>query len=496
MVMMWIHVLLLLPCLLFSAEFTAKVNRNEAAIGEGISLELTLKDASTNSQPSLDFLKQAFHVTFRQQSKSTRMVNGKTSSSLTWSYSLIPQLAGDVQIPAIPLDTSEGKLLSNPITIHVAKERKDTSTSSEAPIRLETETSHLDPYKNEPFLFTIRLISKTTVANLLAEKFDVEGAIVEHAGEPTIVEKVENGIKTATIEFKYLITPLRSGSLTIPSTRIHGGIPQKRNQRSLFDDSYEPFSMLHGMMSLQPFAMATNDLVVEIRPPAENMVPWLPATALEIQESWDDTQTFRHGDVFTRTFIINAEGIHSSQLPSLEKKMDGSSQFKSYADKAELKDEIVNGTLKSSRIEKYTLIPQESGQLTLPEISIEWWNTKQEKRQTSVLPARTIQVQPEKGPAFSQPVNISAAESEDTQISSEPLVVPTYIYALIGGLAFLLVIAIVLLLQMQRKMRRMLEVPARNIPSTKPKPKPPQNLTTKASNLSSKREKLDDLNPT
>lgn len=502
MVMAWIHLLLLLPCLLFSAEFTASVNQNQVGVGEGFVLNLTLKDASAKASPAVEFLKKDFLVYSQQHSSNTSIVNGAVSSSVTWSLTLIPQVAGEVEIPSISIETSEGKLFTRPIAMKILQEKKSSGGQSGEDIWLETTSSSQSPYKNEPFFFTIRLVSKRTVTNLQAGKFDVADAIVELAGTPMVKEKIENGMKFGVVEFKYLVTPLKSGPLTIPSITIQGGIPQKKAARSPFDDPFDSFFMMQGLGNVLPFALSTKELTIDIRPPLASVVPWLPAQALDIQEQWDGSQVFREGDVFTRNFVISAQGVHSSQLPSLEGKLSSDGQFKVYADKPELKDEIVNGVLKSYRMEQYTLIPQRSGELTLPEISVSWWNTtKGEKRETHVA-SRQLQVLP-----AATTRNIAPSDDKEATVEEESdtptVIMDTHplVYILIGGLMVLLAIVIVLLIAMQRKMKRMLEVPTEQKSKVakepvKKVPRPSVAVARPESTARKKRDKLDDLNPT
>lgn len=172
MVIAWIHIFLLLPCLLLSAEFTATVSRTEVGKGEGFTLDLTLKDASATTTPSLDALKHSFIIKFQQQSSNTMVNNGKMMSSVTWTYFLIPQVQGEVRIPAISIETAQGMLFTLPITMQITKEKKSSKSQEEDDVQLEVETSKQRPYKNEPFFLTVRVTAKQSVNNLQIDKFE------------------------------------------------------------------------------------------------------------------------------------------------------------------------------------------------------------------------------------------------------------------------------------------------------------------------------------
>jgi BatD DUF11 like domain len=504
MVIVRIHLLpllLWLPALLFSAEFIASVSRNEVGLGQGVTLELTLNDASAKAPPSIESLKKFFNI-HSQQSISRMRYDGKASSSHTWTFTLVPHVVGDVQIPSITIESSDGILFTQPIEMRITHEKKALQSQPGEDIRFETEASNLSPYKNEPFFLTVKLITHRALANVQAEKFEVEGGIVELAGEPHSGEMIENGVKVAIVEFKYLITPMKSGSLTIPSIPVHGGIPQKRNSRSAFDarslldDSFDPFALIQGFSSLQPFTLSTKPLEVEIRPPVSGLTPWLPAKGLEIRESWDDSQVIREGEVFTRSFVIAAVGVHSSQLLGLEGKQD-SEPFKIYADKPELKDELFHGRLKSYRIEQYTLIPQKSGEWTLPEMMIDWWDTEKGEKREARVPARKIQVLPAVVSPTSATIEDKKPEAAETPEPSPAGKTDPLIFVVMGVLAVLLAAALLLLVLMQRKMKRLQQTPAvKKI--EKPKREPAPILPRIKTKIFSRRtkDKLDDLNPT
>src|SRR5262249_49810796 len=121
---------------------------------------------------------------------------------------------------------------------------------------------------------------------------------------------------------------------------------------------------------------------------------WIPARSLKIEELWDETQTLQVGEPLTRAFNITAEGLKSNQLPSLNEQQISDNHFKIYADKPVLGDEAQDGGIKSYRKEQYTLIPQKSGKLTLPEISVAWWDVIKKEKVFAHIPARTLQILP------------------------------------------------------------------------------------------------------
>lgn len=502
MVRRLIYLFLLLPPFLFSGEFTASVNRNQINAGESFTLNLTLKDASARGQPSIGALKKSFIINSQHQSHNSVYMNGQMSSSITWKIALTPQREGETVIPPISIDTNEGTLSSDPIKILVVKGAaagRSESSDTEG-LTLTTDVSKAKPYKSEPFFYTIRLTSKMELANIKMQKVNMEDAIIEANGEPQVFKKFIDGKRVDIIEYSYLITPLKAGPLKIPSFVIQGGIPMRRRPHmgSFFDDDFDPVFMVQGFDHLKPFTLATEEIVLNVQPAVASVNPWLPAKSVKIEEIWNESQPLQAGEPLTRGFKIVAEGIKSSQLPGLNDLQISDNSFKIYADKPEMGEQIKDGNVKSFRKEQYTLIPQHAGALTLPEISLAWWDVTKNEKVVTRIPSRTLQILPATG---SMQNNMTPNVDEDHTVPATQAAViqrDPILYALIGGLAILLIGAIFWGIALQKKIMRLTEKPIDQKIADKrekaihpqkspiPKVKPPAK---------DKKEKLPDLNP-
>jgi len=485
--------LLLLPLFLFSAEFTASVSRNPVTVGESFTLNLTLKDASAQSPPALDALKKLFTVNSQQEFQSTVVKNGLVTSSFIWKISLTPLKEGELTIPAIIVKTTADILSSNAVKINVIKASESKSESSEnIPITLTMGVSKSRPYKNEPVVYNAKLISKVDLANVRINKFDIEDAITEPNGEPKVSKEMVDGVIVNVIDLSYLITPLKPGILKIPSLIVQGSMPTKKKSGSFGDDDFESLFMM-GFNRLQPFSIATEDTVIDVQPAIAGMNPWVPARSLVIEEIWDDTQALQTGEPITRGFKIVAEGIMSSQLPSLNDMQTGNSAFKIYADKAEVGDTINNGNIQSFRKEMYTLIPQQSGALTLPEISIAWWDVTKNEKVVTTVPAKKLQVLPRSEETTNTVAFVDEEKVNNLQLNDPVVYRDPILYVSLGGLGLLLFAAIVWGIILKNKIARLTKPKV----AGKPKSKAIASAVQKAKKpVKDKKEKLPDLNPT
>ncbi len=475
----------LFPVLLFSSEFTATVNKNSLSPGESVILTLTLKDASPKGMPNFVPIEQLFSIHSKQQMNQSFFTNGTMSNSLIWKLTLFPKQEGDMIIPSLPLETSQGLLYTQPISLKISKDA-GKAESVNSGVSLSAEIKKTAIYKNEPILFTLRLISKYDLSNVSMPQFNIADSILELNGEPKTYRRLVNGEKLNIAEFSYIVTPLKSGMLKIPTIDIQGSMiqPQKsRMQDPYLDDDMEFFSFFRGFDQVSPFKVSSEEIALDVLPPQGDVKPWLPAQSLTIEEIADPLEGFKVGEPFTRSFHISGIGLKANQLPTLENVQIGNQPFKMYADKPELEDEILNGKISSSRKEKYTIIAQQAGSLTLPEIKIDWWNTEKKAKESAILPAKTLQVLP--SPEINTPLTSNAASVplESSQIIIQKEMFPYY---LIGLLTLILIGVIAWSILLQRRLIKLTE-----------HPQPIKKKTEKIKKHAiEKKEKLPDLNPT
>lgn len=464
--------MLLIPFIAFAGDFSAQVNRNPTNMGEGFTLSLTLANNAPKGAPSLEALRELFIIHSQQQSYSTIMQNGKTTTSTIWHLTLIPQKSGKLIIPSINIATDKGILSTEPIALQVLTGR----TEEEQDVSLVTTASSHKPYKNETILYTVRLVSPHNLNNISLETVTVEDAIVELAEKPKIEKETINGVKKSIVEFNYLITPIKPGTMIIPAFALQGEIPlrSKGGHRDLF-------SMIQGFDEVKPFVLNTDRIQMEVVPPEDGITPWLPAESIVIKEdlSSGPMQAF---EPITRNFEMHGEGVLATQLPDLTDQQTTKS-FRTYSDKPELKNEFHNGKILSTRKESYTLIPQSAGDLILPGISIEWWDVKNNKKIITSIAPRSVHVLPS--------ARVSTPQvPEAVQVAPAPIEPPNpVLYIVIGVLGTLLFITVVGLAMMSRQIARMKAPLVKKVVAPVVVVQPPKVKKDK-------KEKLPDLNPT
>lgn len=460
--------------LLIAGEFTASVNETQVPATERISLTLTLSGANPIEAPDVTALRSRFLIHSQQLASHTSIVNGRLSSNISWKLSLTAMKVGAMEIPAIPVETNLGRLATKPITITVTEGLPAQKSEETAEVSLKASVNNASPYKNEPFIYTAVLISKMPLYHVKMQKVQTENAIIEMIQEPKLEERVVDGTRRNVIEFSYLITPLKAGTLTVPPIAVEGATPQSRDDsyRSLFRDEPDPFIMFRGFDALKPFTLLTEAIEIDVQPAVGTVSPWLPAQGFTVADEWPSDQPIRVGEPVSRRITLKATGVKASQIPSLEdwQNPQGTS-FKVYADLPEQQEKVGAGDIHSTRTEQYTLIPQQAGSVKLPEISVDWWDTKTKQKRTATIPARTVQVLPAVTTSQAAPaVPLTGISVSEPQLPLQPTA-PLWLYAVICTLILLLFAVLGWAITLQRRISR--------------------DAGKKAS-----KEKLPDLNPT
>jgi BatD DUF11 like domain len=402
--------LFLSPVPALAASFTAEVDKDHVKAGESFTLQLTLSDTEAHGVPDTGALKQFFTIASESQSLNTITGNGVLGVRAGWQLTLVPKVEGRLTIPPMAIQTGAGVLHTAPVVLQVDHGPAQTSSYTGvdgSTISITAMASTAAPYQNQSIRYTVRCVTRGDISDASLGDVDASNAIVERQGEPEIRDQVENGVGVKVIEFHYIITPLQAGKITIspvvlqgkisaPDTaagRDSGGVSSKLQQAMNF------FSAFGG----EPFSVASNGTVLDVKSPTTAMDPWLPLTSLKIVEDMDTSQPVRVGEPLTRKITLLADGAVGSQLPDLEARQDHK-DFRVYADKPTIGEDIdsKSGVILGWRKESYTLIAQKAGRLVLPAIKVSWWDIVNNKIATAELPERAVGVLPI-APAHSLP---------------------------------------------------------------------------------------------
>lgn len=372
-------------------EFTASVDRTVIGQNESLTLTLKVSGAASATKPDTSDLARDFQIVSQRSNSSMSFVNGKRSASIEWVYTLMPRRSGMLVIPSFRSD----QMLSDAIPIEVRASSGNIQQTGRA-LEINLELSHDEVYVQQQLRLTVRITSARAVEGARFQAPAIANADFLDLGEKQY-EKVVDGQRFIVLERDYVLFPQASGELIIPPFEATIAL-LSTSQRGFF------------------FGTPTDNYVLRTEPRKLTVLPqpdsvaggdWLPAKNLTLSEEWPDQQGDIHvGDSLTRTLVLQAEGLHSAQLPELV--MQEQAGIRVYAEMPNLSDSHNRENVLGKRVQSMALVMTEPGDIQLPDLRVRWWDTSNAVFRESVLPGRLLKV---------LPATSSAAASEGKPIN-------------------------------------------------------------------------------
>lgn len=363
----------------YAATITATVDRQQLNEGESLQLSLEIK-GDIDDNPDFRLLETNFDILSRNKSNSMQIINGRISSKRVWELTLMPKHKGKLIIPPIAF----GKDRSNSIIITVSKDRSSQPNTAAKDIFLQVSVDPRQTYVQAQVIYTIQVYIAANVANasLSEPKLSDADAVIEKLGEDRRFNKQYQGRNYQVVERRYAIFPQQSGKLKIDPLVFDAQVIAASRYRM------NPFPQRGQNRRIQSKSIELN---IKAIPIAQKSKAWLPARNLRLEEKWpQDPPKFKVGEAVTRTLTIGADGLTAAQLPEIA--MNIPAEFKTYPDQPALDDQKKENGIIGIRQEKIAMIATKPGYYELPEIKVNWWNTKTQKQEIARIAKRKIRV--------------------------------------------------------------------------------------------------------
>jgi len=135
------------------------------------------------------------------------------------------------------------------------------------------------------------------------------------------------------------------------------------------------------------------NIIVKAIPKGYDSNNWLVANNVSLNESWQgDLSNIKVGDVIQRSVFRKVFGTVSELIPPvLWDSIDGVSL---YPTRPSINTEKSKTAISASRTESVRYLFEREGKITLPEITVSWWNPNQNKLLKRTLKEKTITVLP------------------------------------------------------------------------------------------------------
>jgi len=385
-------VLLLAPLLLImgawevaAQQVQATIDRAQATTQDRLNLTVTVEGAQ-DAVPQLPELPD-FEVYSGRRSSQMSIVNGRANVKVGYGYVLVPKKTGTFTIGSATIEVAGRVYSSKPFQVRILDAAQQPQDSRDVFVRATVSTTK--PYVGQQVIYTWRFYRRVQVGDAQLDQQTFDGFLVENLGDAKTYETTVGGIQYAVHEIRKALFPQEEGPALVPGSRLNCQVVKRsrRRNRSLFDDVF-------GGTTTEAKVLQTKPIEIEVRP-----LPAAPAGfsglvgkfGLRAQIS---KRELKVGESATLSLTVsgkgNAQMIAEPSLPALP-------QFKLYDDAPKGGIERGDGGLVGRKVYRKALVPLEAGELTIPGLSLIYFDPEEGSYQTDRSPTIALAVAPSDG---------------------------------------------------------------------------------------------------
>jgi hypothetical protein len=373
-----IFVLLLFAASTASAQqVTASIDRNRIVQGETVTLVLETGDPKQSLEADLAPLEPDFAVLDRRSETQMSIVNGRQSAEVRMVMVLEPRRSGDLVIPSLSIGNTKTQAL--PIRVDPAPEPEPGEMP---PVFIEVEVvpEDMPAYVHAQLGLTVRVFYQQNLTEAAISQPEPSPASVRLLDEVPF-QADRNGTRYRVLERHYAVFPERSGELVIPALQLSGRLVERRTDR-LWQPAVRGRRI---QVESEPIRID-----VQPRPVSFTGDTWQPARKLDLMQQISAASSLTVGEPVTRTVIVDAVGLEENMIaePVWPKIPD----VRIYPDQPTGISRDDGQWVLGHKEFRYAVVPEQEGVLVLPELKVHWWDTVNNRQQTSVLPAHRLEV--------------------------------------------------------------------------------------------------------
>jgi hypothetical protein len=376
----------------FAASFTASLDRDAITLGENVTLSLKFDGIQPSDTPAIPDI-AGLQFQYIGPSSSFTFINGQTSSSITYNYTVTAQHDGQFTIPALRADIGGQSFASLPLTLTVSK----VAAPSAADLDTGDQVAFMKfifpknkIYVGEAVLGRLELYLRDDVQNfgnfqLTASPTDGFSA-GKNAEPPNQRRRVQIGNHSyVVIPIAVPLTAIQPGQLTLgPFTASAVVVTPSQNQGG------DPFFRMFNQGEQKQVTLATAPVTVESLPVPEQNKPanFTGAVGDFMLTASAGPTTLTVGDPITVRVQISGSGaLDAVTLPT----QDAWNNFKTYPPTSKLETTDQFGFQGTKTFEQI-VSPLNSDVQELPPFTFSFFNPNDGQYHTLTQPATPLTV--------------------------------------------------------------------------------------------------------
>ena len=375
--------------------FSTSVSSAKVSLGSSLKLNLDFTGVSNISDPKLPKI-EGFNWRYIGPATSVLFTNGRTSSSVTHAYQLLPLKEGTFTIPSFSV-TYKGKAYSSkPIVIEVTKGAvlsgrnlaQDSTTLSEDlkdSIFLRLEAGKKIAYVNEIIPISVKLyMRELSVSDVGYPRLSQEEFLVTPFAQYKKYRETVDGLDYNVIEFSTTAFALGSGELVMGPVELQCSLLLRREaRRSPFNSFFGGFDDFFNRYERYPLNVVSDKLVLVVKnlPVQDKPKGFNQSLGEYTFHLQAETKKVNVGDPITLRMIVSGKGnFKTVNAPAI----DFSDDFKIYEPQVE--------RIKDSKMFEQVIIPRSEDISQIPSISFSFFNPQKESYETITKPPIAIKV--------------------------------------------------------------------------------------------------------
>lgn len=369
----------------------------------------------------------------RSQQSSTQIVNGNFSStsSITFTYILMAQSAGDYTIGGASIVADGNEMISNSVKIKVLPPDKDAASDSDGRAHASSSTTVSDKdlfvtatasktnvFEQEAFLLTYKIYTREVNLQLNNAKLpDFKGfhsqEIERNTNAKWTTEHYKGRNYYTTVFRQFVLFPQQSGKLSIDPAQFQMIVGKPVQSIDPFDAFFNGGSSLIEVRK----NVVTPKIAINVSAlPANKPAGYSGGVGDFTISSSINTQNLKTNDAVTIKLVISGTG--NLKLIS-EPEIKFPEDFEVYDPKVDNQVRLTRDGLTGNKVIEYLAIPRHAGSYKIPGVSFSYFDIRSKSYKTFKTEDYVVNV--EKGAGNADQVVANFTNKEELKVLGEDI---------------------------------------------------------------------------
>lgn len=368
------------------------------------------------------------------RSQQVQIINGNTSSSITYTYILMAKEEGEFSIPGATIVANGNQMASNSVKIKVLPPDKANDISGKSNQSVDKPTSgsgisgqdlfitasasKTNVYEQEAFLLTFKIYTLVDLRGFDNVKLpDFKGFHSQEVELPNnqkwSLEHYKGRNYHTTVYRQFVLFPQQAGKLTIEPARFDASIAKVVQSADPFDAFFNGGSNYVEIKK----SLSTPKITINVNPlPAGKPADFSGGVGEFSISSSINAKELKTNDAITIKLVISGTGnLKLVSTPEIKFPED----FEVFDPKVDNKVRLTQEGLSGSKVIEYLAIPRHAGAYKIPSVSFSYFDIKSKSYKT--LKTEDYEIKVEKGAGNADQVIANFTNKQDLKVLGEDI---------------------------------------------------------------------------